>query len=190
MDNWPELQRLAYEKEIAGFYLTGHPLESVAAELELMTDFRLDRLGEALNGQVVRVGGLVAAYREHKTKKGERMAFVVLEDLSGKVDLTVFPSLFARYDSLLTSDQPLIVVANVEQAEEGPKLTAEDIRTLPDALEHSCEQLVLRLPAERLARERLAGLKDLFFQHHGGVAVQLVLDLEVEIGRASCRERV
>lgn len=176
VDNWPELQRLAYEKEIAGFYLTGHPLESVAAELELMTDFRLDRLGEALNGQVVRVGGLVAAYREHKTKKGERMAFVVLEDLSGKVDLTVFPSLFARYDSLLTSDQPLIVVANVEQAEEGPKLTAEGIRTLPDALEHSCEQLVLRLPAERLARERLAGLKDLFFQHHGGVAVQLVLD--------------
>ena len=63
-------------------------------------------LGEALNGQVVRVGGLVAAYREHKTKKGERMAFVVLEDLSGKVDLTVFLSLFARYDSLLTSDQP------------------------------------------------------------------------------------
>ena len=138
------------------------------------------------------MGGLVAVYREHKTKKGERMAFVVLEDLSGKVDLTVFPSLFARYDSLLTSDQPLIVVANVEQAEEGPKLTAEDIRTLPDALEHSCEQLVLRLPAERLARERLTGLKDLFFQHHGGVAVQLVLDFpgrgEVDISSAiACR---
>ncbi len=185
VDNWPELQGLAYEKEIVGFYLTGHPLESVSADLEEMADFRLSDLHSARNGQLVRVGGLVTGCREHKTKKGERMAFVVLEDLSGKVDLTVFASTFAQCETLLKGEQPLIVTAKVELAEESVKLTAEEVRTLPDALEHCCEQVQVRLPAEHLNRDRLAELKELFFQHHGNVGVQLVLGFpgrgEVEI---------
>ena len=175
VDKWPELQRLAFEKESVGFYLTGHPLESVAAELDLMTSGDIASLASMREGQVVRVGGLVTNYREHKTKKGERMAFVVLEDLENSVELVVFPSTFARYDSLLTSDQPLVVVATVEQAERGPKLTAEEIRTLPDALENCCERLQVKMRADSLSRQELTDLKELFFQHHGSVPVQITL---------------
>ena len=175
VDKWPELQRLAFEKESVGFYLTGHPLESVASELHLITTGDIASLAHVREGQVVRVGGLVTSYREHKTKKGDRMAFVVLEDLETSVELVVFPAVFARYDSLLSSDQPLVVVATVEQAEQGPKLTAEEIRTLADAMEHCCEQVLVKLPAEAASRQQLADLKELFFQHHGAVGVQVTL---------------
>lgn len=176
VDRWPELQRLALEKESAGFYLTGHPLESVAAELGLVVSHGIASLAGVREGEVVRVGGLITGYREHKTKKGERMAFLVLEDLEASVELIVFPSLFARCDSLLTSDQPLVVVATVEQAERGPKLSAEEVRTLADTLENCCRQVRLRLPAPSLSRERLLDLKELFFQHHGAIGVHLTLD--------------
>ncbi|NLZ16423.1 MAG: DNA polymerase III subunit alpha [Desulfobulbaceae bacterium] len=175
VDTWPELQRLAFEKETVGFYLTGHPLESVAAELGLITGCDIASLASLREGQVVRVGGLVTSYREHKTKKGERMAFAVLEDMESSVELVVFPSVFAQYDSLLTSDQPLVVTATVEQAERGPKLTAEEIRTLADSLENCCEQVLVKVAAESLSRQHLANLKELFFQHHGTVAVQITL---------------
>jgi len=63
----------------------------------------------------------------------------------------------------------------VEQGERGPKLTAEEIRTLPDTLENCCEQVQVKVTAESLSRQRLADLKELFFQHHGAVPVQLTL---------------
>ncbi len=175
VDKWPELQRLAFEKESVGFYLTGHPLESVITELRLVTSGDIASLGDMPAEQVVRIGGLVTSYREHKTKRGERMAFAVLEDMENNVELIVFPSVFAQYHSLLTSDQPLVVVATVEQGERGPKLTAEEIRTLPDTLENCCEQVQVKVTAESLSRQRLADLKELFFQHHGAVPVQLTL---------------
>ncbi len=175
-DTWPELQRLSFEKETVGFYLTGHPLESVAAELRLVVSHDIEALAGVPEGQAVRVAGLVTSYREHKTKKGERMAFVVLEDLDSSIELVVFPSLFARCDSLLTSDQPLVVVATVEQAERGPKLSAEEIKTLADTLESCCQEVQLQLPAAALSRERLLELKELFFQHHGAIGVHLTLD--------------
>src|SRR5690606_20099434 len=86
---WTERERLAYEKELLGFYVTGHPLASVAAELARFAEVRAGSAAER-DGREVRAGGLVTALRETRTRTGNTMAFGTLEDLEGSFDLVIF----------------------------------------------------------------------------------------------------
>ncbi|MHB8811363.1 MAG: DNA polymerase III subunit alpha [Desulfobulbaceae bacterium] len=131
---WPELRKLAFEKETIGFFLTGHPLEGVITDLQRVTDVPIDKLAGLVDGRAVRVGGLIQSVRELKTKKGERMAAVVLEDMSASVEVVIFPGAFADCGHLLGREEPVVVMGRVQLEERGPKILAESIELLPDAL--------------------------------------------------------
>jgi len=127
---------------------------------------------------VARIGGLINNFKEHKSKKGERMAFTVLEDMGASIEVIVFPSIFAECSHLLGSDQPLIVVGTVQQGERGAKVVAQEIKILADALEHYTEKVAITLQIATTSRQHMLQLKEVLYQHHGTIPVRLTLHFD------------
>lgn len=175
IEEWPELQKLAGEKETVGFFLTGHPLEGLSDQISLITDTDIEHVATWRDGQAVRIGGLLSSYKDHKSKKGDRMAFISIEDMSAAVEVIVFPSTFAECSEILKSDLPLIVVGTVQQGERGAKIIAQEISLLEQAMEKYTEKAVITLHAEATSRQHLVQLKELLYQYHGVTPLHLTL---------------
>ncbi|PIE69302.1 MAG: DNA polymerase III subunit alpha [Deltaproteobacteria bacterium] len=175
VEEWPNLQKLSYEKEAVGFFLTGHPLEGVLDDLRRVTDTTIDNLKTLEEGQMVRIGGLINAYKAHKSKKGDPMAFTSLEDMSGSVEVIVFPSTFADCAELLQSEQPLVVLGTVQHNERGAKIIAEQVKPLEEATQSYTEMATIRLDTGTTSRQHMEAIKELLFQYHGTTPVKLTL---------------
>src|SRR5439155_8320138 len=106
---WPDDQRLAYEKEVLGFYISGHPLAQYAAVIESLGVTTSADLATRSHGARVTLLGHVAALKETATKSGNRMAFVTLEDMAGTGAGAVFPEPFKGAAPRRRSRRPLVV---------------------------------------------------------------------------------
>ena len=121
-----EKQRLADERELLGVYVSSHPLDV----LSTCSDERLTELGEittALTGEILTVAGVVSESREIMTRKGNRMGFVTLEDLSGVIEMVVFPRIYEEANGLLHEQRVLMVTGRVDDRDERAKLIADQI---------------------------------------------------------------
>jgi len=172
---WTEKERLGFEKETVGFYLTGHPLDNFHQEIMAVADTDLTGLGDWGDNQPVRVGGLVREYKDHRSKKGDRMAFIVLEDRAGAAEVVVFPEAFAKSGHLLASDEPLIVLGTVKQEEQGAKIIAESVDSLGEARSKYTNGARVLLKAEQVNRQKLESLKTKVREFHGTCPVSLTL---------------
>ncbi len=132
-------EKLAYEKEVLGIYVSGHPLEDYAEELRrrataLTTDFNPDEEDEEsglMDGQLVTVGGMISSKKLKVTKNNRMMAFLTLEDLVGSVEVLVFPNDYEKNKHLLEMDEKVLVRGRVSVSEAQPgKLICERIEPL------------------------------------------------------------
>jgi len=164
---WTELERLAFEKETVGFYITGHPLDDAIHEIRTVVDTEIGKLSEWGDAQPVRVGGLIRTCKLLKSKKGDPMAFMALEDILDSVEVVVFPEVYARSQHMLTSTEPVIIQGTVQKDERGAKIIAESIDPLAEALEKYTESINLKLEAATVTRQRLEALKKICYQFHG-----------------------
>jgi DNA polymerase III subunit alpha len=187
IDEWNELERLAFEKETVGFYITGHPLDDVLADIKTVVDTEIGKLSEWGDDQPVRVGGLIRSCKFLKSKKGDPMAFLTLEDVLDAVEVVVFPETYARTQHLLTATEAVIIQGTVQQDERGAKILAESIDLLPEAREKYTESIRLDLKAASVSRGRLEALKKSCYQFHGNCPLLLTLhfpghgEVDVEI---------
>jgi len=172
---WSEPDLLAYEKEALGFYITGHPLQSYRDQIRRLGTLDTVALQSASDNMTVRVAGLPTEKKEKITKKGDRMAFVRLEDLKGSVETIVFPDCFAEGGHLLGGDAPILVTGSVDRDERGVKLKATKIIALDQAANAMTTRLRLRLSAIGLTRDQLVRLRQTLSQHPGSCRVSLHL---------------
>ena len=110
----PAEDKLRLEKELLGLYLSDHPLKRIAGELAKLTDAQALEITSEIQGQEVRVGGLVREVRRVVTKKGQLMAYAELEDLTGTIDVILFPRQYERYHRLLVPDAMVVVAGKVD----------------------------------------------------------------------------
>jgi len=178
IEDWPQLKRLAYEKQTIGFFLTGHPLEGMVDEIKLVASTNIASLEAMAEGKAVRIAGLLQNYKEHKSKKGDLMAFTVFEDMSGSVEVIVFPNTFAQCSDLLLGDEPLVVLGSVQQSERGAKIIAESIYPLDKAIEEFTENTVIKMQAQTTQQQHLVQLKEMLYQFHGSSSVRLTLHFD------------
>ncbi len=119
---------LRLEKESLGLYVSEHPLGAIRDQLRRRTDCTLVELERRREGETVLAGGIVAAVRTTTTKKGEPMAFVQLEDVTGGVEIVVFNSTYAAARELLVEDAVLVVKGRVDHKQQGEtKLVALEV---------------------------------------------------------------
>ncbi len=164
---WNHRQKLSMEKEALGFYFSGHPLDLYEKEVESFATLDTTSLAEKSDGMQIMLCGLNAGLKEITTKKGERMAFLTLEDRQGTVEVVIFADTYQSCYHLLDAEDPLLVVGTVQQEEKGWKVIAQRILSLLDAKEHLTQAIHVKLPAEKLSKESLEDLKAILERHKG-----------------------
>ena len=120
-------ERLTWEKEATGFYITGHPLDDCSDTLSSLLSIGEIRSAVRKDRQLVRVGGILTSTKRFTTKKGDTMLFAELEDFSGTIEVTVFPRVFYAHVSDLEPDAIIVVEGRVDMTGEEPKLLADEI---------------------------------------------------------------
>jgi DNA polymerase-3 subunit alpha len=166
---WSEDQRLSGEKETLGLYLTGHPIARYAEELKEITDSSIADL-KPTHDRTLIVAGLVVALRTMQTRRGDRMAFVTLDDRTGRLELAVFADLYTQYRELIAKDNLIVVEGqvSVDEYTGGFRMSAETIYSMEQARAAFGRRLIIDLPMERAANGFVADLKQILAPSRDG----------------------
>jgi DNA polymerase-3 subunit alpha len=167
--DYPPNDKLKLEKELLGFYLSDHPLKQLSGAVRLLSPISLGSLEEQADKAKVSLVAMVADLRQVNTRKGDRMAVLVLEDLTGSSEAVVFPKSYARLADHLMVDARLLVWASVDRRDERVQLIVDDCRSIDDL-----KLVLVDLPAE------LAG--DIGIQHRLRECLQRHRPNEDEVG--------
>jgi len=130
--DYPPTEKLKLEKELLGFYISDHPLRQLASQVRLLTPIGLANLEEMADKAKVSVVVMVSEIRQVTTRKGDRMAVLQLEDLTGSCEAVVFPKSYARLADHLMVDARLLLWAGVDRRDDRVQLLVDDCRSIED----------------------------------------------------------
>ncbi len=170
---WDEKTKLQHEKEALGWYLSGHPIDRYQKELARYGIAPLANI--ASPAAKLTVAGYVTAVRITQNKSGKRIAFVTLDDKTGRMDLAVFSEVFEQYRHLLEKDKLIIVQGevSVDDFSDSFKMRADLIQSIAQLRERHFRCLSLTLERERISQELLANLTDIMQKHRGKCPVEI-----------------
>jgi DNA polymerase-3 subunit alpha len=199
---WTATEQLSFEKETLGLYWSGHPADRYRAELKALGARSTGELAEAPVKEApadswgpggrkpieadTSIGGIVAAVRPLKTRKGDRMAVLTLEDAQGTVEIVVFPEAFQRASTLIEVGTMVLVRGKLERDDETVRIIASEIASIDSVGERLAKEVSIRVrtPADRDIFERLG---QVFLRHRGDRRVSF--ELEVPSGPTPLRVR-
>ncbi|MCG8480904.1 MAG: DNA polymerase III subunit alpha [Spirochaetales bacterium] len=170
---WRAAERLEFERELLGFYFSGHPLDDYRTEWKERTTVNLARLDGASGGETVQIVGLLRDTRTVITKKGARMAFGRLEDYRGEIELVAFPDTYAKIGDGLEVNRILGCVGSLERRNGAMQLVLDEIRPLEELDEKDAAAVHIRLVAEELDEEALYDFRGDLNDFRGGSDVYL-----------------
>jgi DNA polymerase-3 subunit alpha len=180
-EEWPGNKLLAYEKEVLGFYFSGHPLKAYVREIEKYSTHTISQLHEQenINGDSISVGGIITHIKRITTRKNELMAVCILEDLEGKIEVVIFPRNYndgiIRY---LKIDEIVIVKGKVDGREERSKILADEIMPLLLIRQKKIKSLCIKMGSDVFNKEEiLHSLKKIMEQNEGNCPV--IFDLAI-----------
>jgi DNA polymerase-3 subunit alpha len=173
IDEFPENQLITLEKETIGFYISRHPLSRYQEAIKKYTDVDTSALPRLQNGAEVKICGLVNQLKEIVTKKGDRMAFLTLEDMKGFVEVILFPEVFKAALPHLRGGDPLLVEGTLDISEEHVKIKATEVHSLPESPSSPMTPFHLKIPLSDLTSSQLAQLKEIIEAHRGSSKVLL-----------------
>jgi DNA polymerase-3 subunit alpha len=195
---WSESEQLAFEKETLGLYWSGHPVDRYAGELKeygARTTLELadqqpapereDTWGPGGRKPIepdTSIGGIVAACRQLKTRKGDRMAVFTLEDALGGVEVIAFPETYQRAAGLIETGTMVLVRGKLERDDESVRILASEIAALDSVRERVAHEVAIRvtMPATRGVFEQLG---EIFSRHRGDRRVSFEIELPASAHR-------
>jgi DNA polymerase-3 subunit alpha len=173
---WPQHQLLAHEKELLGFYVTGHPITPFVPLLEKYALHNSVTAKSLPPRTLSRLGGLISAVQQGVSKKtGKPYAMVTLEDLEGSLALLCINENYDKFRPLLTPGRALLVVGEVNNDEDRPKIFPQEIIPLEDAPRKYTKQVHLRLYTAHLTPKKLEAIRQLVEAHRGNCPLFLCL---------------
>jgi DNA polymerase-3 subunit alpha len=174
---WPVNQKLSFEREALGFYISGHPLEKFKWDLK-----RLGALSTAdvkvKKAKEVRVGGVITALKLKNTKKGDRYASFALEDWLGTIDSLVWPDTYKKIQHLIVPDEPVMVSGRADVTEERCVLVIDKMESLIQLRDRSATQGFLMLTANDDIEQRMPAVQTIFRKYTGSCPVKVRLQLD------------
>lgn len=176
-DPWPQSQNLAGEKELLGFYISGHPLAALRADIKRYSLHDLPALREAPDKTQTRIAGLVAQVTKRFTKKDQKpMCTFRLETLDGAVNVVVFPAAYEQYAVLLREEAPVLVCGEISRDGDELDIRADEIYPLADAHRFFAQKLSLHVPESRATNEVFAAVRQILRAHPGQVPVTICIE--------------
>lgn len=184
--SWSVKERLQAEKDTLGLYLTGHPIDEYEHELEHFVSARVADLKPEKNAQTV--AGLVVALRVMRTKRGDNMAFITLDDRTGRIEVAVFSDSYNEARDLLLKDSLLVVTGQVSHDDYSGtlKMRADNIQLLADIRQERARELCLSVNASTLPTNFADQLSELLDPYRDG-RCPIVIDYQRRDARGQLR---
>jgi len=170
----PQERKLAWEKELLGLYVSGHPLEKYRQTIAHYTTNSVQELKEMRDNEKVRIIGIISNFTLKRDRKGKGMAFFTLEDLESEIEVIAFSSLYEECSSYLRKDEVVLVKGRLDTAGQSPKVIAEKITPF-SKLKNVSHNLHIKIRGEKLKEENLKKLREILSSHKGKYTVYLHL---------------
>jgi len=185
---WPEPQLLAFEKDMLGFYVSGHPLARFAKQLKRFVSCSTASLHEHKDQDTVKMVGLIVKIKHTVTRaKQEKMAILKLEDLEGAVEVLVFPRAFARISSYIQLNSIVHIRGILDLKEETPKIIVEDLFPFEEIYKLIT---AMNINLSGVKENIFESLKTLLSDYRGNIPVYLRLDTGLSDKQTLARSRV
>lgn len=169
---WPTLKKLMAERELLGFYFSGHPLDPYRKLIEKYATLNLankDRL--YADDRVHTLVGLLKNIKTIITKNGKRMAFAEIEDLQSKIELVIFSEEFNKFENLLNENEIVAVKGRIDLSRSEPKFLVEEIATPDNLKQTKFTSLHIRLDRSQINEDNTFKLRDLLTEKKGSCQV-------------------
>lgn len=174
VDEWPLTERLQHERDVLGLYLTGHPMEVHGADVDRFASAPIGQLDQLQVGAEVRVLGVPGDIRTVRTRAGDRMAFVQLDDVDASIECTFFSGAWARSQRTVESGEPILVSGTLEERD-GLQIRVNSAERLADARARTTREVTFSLSSEELTGKRLERFTRLLQDHPGTCAARVVV---------------
>ena len=167
VQEWSDHDRLRFEKETIGFYVSGHPLTRYQKDIDWFTDSSSASISEQDNGKNVSLAGVPVKIIPKTTRRGDKMALVTLEDLQGTVEVTLWPEIYQASADILAADEPILVKGTVDSVDSVPKVIAKEILPLSEAKNHWKGKVHVKIRTPGLEKEMMLSIKNVMSGHPG-----------------------
>lgn len=172
---WSRTAQLAFEKDVLGFYLSDHPLHGYENFCRNMVDGFIEDLPDKAHKTKISIFGLIGTKKELITKKGTRMAFLQLEDTTGSIEVIVFPDTFAKCETLLGQELPLIITGTLENKDDSIKVIAEKVELLSVKYQKA-NHIIFKI--DKTLEEKLDKLHERIKAHPGETRLSFEMGLD------------
>lgn len=174
---WEQREKLKREKEALGFYITGHPLEEYKREVGLFATHTVEGILNLKEKAEVKAAGVIENLKMKRTKKGDMMAILDLEDQTGSVEVVVFPDAYSRYSVFLKSEDPLMITGIAEADDNRSKIIAKELESLGTLRMKAVKTVELGLDGKTVSKVQLEEIRDIFFRNPGECLVLFRMDM-------------
>ncbi|MBP2631276.1 MAG: dnaE [Firmicutes bacterium] len=171
IEELPKEQILAFEKEMTGFYITGHPLDKYRDKMNKFISLEQILAGEFADNKLVKIFGMIITAKRITTKKGDTMCFLELEDFTNKLEIVVFPKVFYQSMNALVPDMPVVVSGRINGTDEGVKILADSVCHIDEYQ----PEVRIRVRKDQENADVFDALKKVFLDYHGDSTVFLHL---------------
>ena len=176
LPEWPDAEKLAYEKELLGFYVSGHPLEPFLSLIDSYCTHQVGELKELPGRTIVRVAGLVSEVRRGISRKTDKpYCIATAEDLETDFGVLCVNENYDKFNHLFEVNKPLMFIGEVNNNEDVPKIFPQEIFPIDEAPKRFTKQVHLRLKVESLQPDSMDGVRELAEAHPGTTPLLLCL---------------
>ena len=173
VEDWPQETMLAAEKETVGFFVSGHPLDKYARLLAKLTTARTAELRSLPHQQKVTLAGSIQGLRLKNSKKGDRYATFQLHDLTGFIEVILWPDAYKKNEALLTGSAPVVLNGKLDASEERCQVIADQLQPIEDARTRAIREVQIHLDDTQFTRQDLIHLGNLLERHRGACPTYL-----------------
>ncbi len=174
-DDWNEKERLAKEREVVGFYITGHPLTKFEVEYKSFANFHIGEVEENEEIENVRACGVITDVRKKIDRAGNEMAFFNIDDFTGSCECLMFSKVFAEYGKYVQKEEPVFVVGNLESSGDTVKMHVSKLLPIDVARNELSGSIRINVIKEKIPAEKLLELKSVLENNSGKVPVFIQL---------------
>ncbi len=176
VEPWSNIERLSKERELIGFYLSGHPLARYREDIRIFCSHELDpdRLGKLDDRTEVRCAGIITDVKRVTDKRGRPFAFLQVEGMEGSMEVIAFNDVYDRYLGMLQVDTLVVIDGTTDSKSGQPKIIANSFERIESMREKYQDQLELRLEIDTSSvdEEELERMAALFGEHRGETSVR------------------
>jgi DNA polymerase-3 subunit alpha len=176
IEDWSEKERLTREREVTGFYITGHPLHRFEIEYNSFTGFHIGETENTKDMQSVKACGVVTGLRKKIDRSGNDMAFFRIDDFSGSCECLMFSKVYKEYGQYLLEEEPLFIFGNLESSGDTVKIHVNKVLPIENAREEMAQSVKILINQDKNNIEQLNSLRTILKVHEGKLPVYLHLD--------------